>query len=186
MSTRNEAGIAIRDPVDAFKQSVHDAASDHPHSGDGGSGRGGACVTSSWMPDWAWGLPLLTFTVVVHVCALLITAMMLLRGGPLAKASHFVIFVAIAALAASVYLALDAAAWALLYLFLGASADWRAAMLYSLGAITSYGHASVFLEDRWQLLGAIEAVNGMILFGLTTAFLFAAIERVWPLRGRLT
>ncbi len=55
-------------------------------------------------------------------------------------------------------------------------------MLYSLGAITSYGHAPVFLEGRWRLLGAIEAVNGMILFGLTTAFLFAAIHEVWPLR----
>jgi hypothetical protein len=48
--------------------------------------------------------------------------------------------------------------------------------------MTSYGHADVYLEDRWQLLGAIEAVNGVILFGLTTAFLFAAIQQVWPLR----
>jgi len=55
-------------------------------------------------------------------------------------------------------------------------------MLYSLGAMTSYGHADVYLEDRWRLLGAIEAVNGLILFGLTTAFLYAAIHQVWPLR----
>ncbi len=55
-------------------------------------------------------------------------------------------------------------------------------MLYSLGAITSYGHADVYLADRWRLLSAIEAVNGLILFGLTTAFLYAAIHQVWPLR----
>ena len=55
-------------------------------------------------------------------------------------------------------------------------------MLYSLGAMTSYGHADVYLEDRWRLLGTIEAVNGLILFGLTTAFLYAAIHQVWPLR----
>jgi hypothetical protein len=55
-------------------------------------------------------------------------------------------------------------------------------MLYSLGAITSYGHAGVFLEDRWKLLGAIEAMNGLILFGLTTAFLFSAIEEIRPTR----
>ena len=58
----------------------------------------------------------------------------------------------------------------------------RAAKLYSVNAITSYGHADVYLEGRWQLLGAIEAVNGVILFGLTAAFLFAAIQEVWPLR----
>jgi hypothetical protein len=85
--------------------------------------------------------------------------------------------VAFAALATAVYLAIEAAAWAVLYLWLGALAAWAPAMLYSLEAITSLGHAQVYLDDRWQLLGAIEAVNGLILFGLTTAFLFAAIQR---------
>lgn len=96
--------------------------------------------------------------------------------------SRFVVFVALVALASAVYLGLEAAAWAGLYLWLGALPAWQAAMLYSLGAITSYGHAPIFLEDRWRLLGAIEAVNGLILFGLTTAFLYAAIHAVWPLR----
>ena len=97
------------------------------------------------------------------------------------KASHFVIFVAFAALASAVYLAIEAAAWAVLYLWLGALPAWAPAMLYSLEAITSFGHAQIYLADRWQLLGAIEAVNGLILFGLTTAFLFAAIQQVWAI-----
>lgn len=57
-------------------------------------------------------------------------------------------------------------------------------MLYSLSALTSYGHADVFLKEKWQLMGALEALNGMLLFGLTTAFLFAMIQRVWPLGSR--
>ena len=98
-------------------------------------------------------------------------------------ASLLVIFVGLAALASTVYLALEASAWAVLYLWVGALPAWTPAMLYSLRAITSYGHADVYLEDRWRLLGAIEAVNGLILFGLTTAFLYAAIQQVWPLRS---
>ncbi len=97
-------------------------------------------------------------------------------------ASRFVILVALAALACAVYLGLEAAAWAGLYLWVGASPTWRDAMLYSLGAMSAYGHAEVYLEERWRLLGAIEAVNGLILFGLTPAFLYAAIHEVWPLR----
>jgi hypothetical protein len=54
--------------------------------------------------------------------------------------------------------------------------------LYPSDPRTCPGHADVYLEDRWHLLGAIEAVNGVILFGLTTAFLYAAIHEVWPLR----
>ncbi len=46
--------------------------------------------------------------------------------------------------------------------------------------MTAYGHANLFLKDRWQLMGALEALNGMLLFGLTTAFLFSMIQRVWP------
>jgi hypothetical protein len=44
------------------------------------------------------------------------------------------------------------------------------AMLYSLSAMTAYGHANIYLLQHWQFSGALEALNGMILFGLTTAF----------------
>jgi hypothetical protein len=30
----------------------------------------------------------------------------------------------------------------------------------------------------------LEALNGMLLFGLTTAFLFAMIQEVWPIAIR--
>jgi hypothetical protein len=75
--------------------------------------------------------------------------------------------------------ALEVGIWAVCYEFLGALPDFRSAMLYSLGAMTTFGSASVDLESRWTLLGAIEALNGWLLFGLTTAFLFAVIQRVW-------
>jgi len=57
-------------------------------------------------------------------------------------------------------------------------------MLYSLSAMTTYGHADVFLATHWQLMGAIEALNGMMLFGLSTAFLFAVLRDHWPTRLR--
>ena len=61
--------------------------------------------------------------------------------------------------------------------------DTKSAMLYSLNAITSYGHANLFLEDKWQLMGALEALNGELLFGLTAAFLFAMIREAWQLES---
>jgi hypothetical protein len=79
---------------------------------------------------------------------------------------------------------LEAALWAVAYLVLGALPDLRSAMLYSLSSMTAYGHANVYLEDHWQLMGALEALNGIILFGMTTAFLFSSIQRVWPLGHR--
>jgi hypothetical protein len=65
--------------------------------------------------------------------------------------------------------------WALAYLALGALTNARAAMLYSFNAITSFGHTSIGLADHWQLMGALEALNGILLFGVSTAFLFRLI-----------
>jgi hypothetical protein len=85
------------------------------------------------------------------------------------------------ALLATLLHGIEAAIWAGAYRFLGALPDNRSAMLYSLSAMTTYGHDNLHLEDHWKLMGALEALNGMLLFGLSTAFLFAMIQRVWPL-----
>jgi hypothetical protein len=74
---------------------------------------------------------------------------------------------------------IEALGWAIAYHLLGATINFKSAMLYSTSAITSYGHASLYLEPRWQLLGTLEALDGWIVFGLTTAFLFAVIQKAW-------
>lgn len=77
----------------------------------------------------------------------------------------------------------EAQVWATAYWLLGALPDYSSAMLYSLNAMTSYGHTSLYLERRWELMGALEALNGMLLFGLSTAFLFNMIRNVWVTYG---
>lgn len=72
----------------------------------------------------------------------------------------------------------EAFIWACAYRFLGALPNLRFSMLYSLNAMTSYGHTNLALLDHWHLMGALEALNGWLLFGLTTAFLFAVLEKV--------
>ena len=54
-------------------------------------------------------------------------------------------------------------------------------MLYSLNAMTSYGHEPIQLKAEWQMMGALESLNGMLLLGFTTAFLFSMIQAVLPL-----
>ena len=92
----------------------------------------------------------------------------------------FAVAVVAIVLLVTVLPALESGAWAFAYVALGASPDFRIAMLYSLSAMTSYGHADIVLEPHWQLMGALEALNGMILFGLTTAFLFSVLQSGWP------
>jgi hypothetical protein len=49
--------------------------------------------------------------------------------------------------------------------------------------MTTFGHADVYLEGRWQFMGVIEALTGWLVFGLTTAFLFGMIQKVRSLES---
>jgi hypothetical protein len=98
--------------------------------------------------------------------------------------SVFAIVMGIATLLVTLLHAIEAGIWAGAYRALGAIADNKSAILYSLSAMSTYGHADLHLGAHWQLMGALEALNGMILFGLTTAFLYGMIHRVWPVENR--
>jgi len=87
-------------------------------------------------------------------------------------------------LLATVLHAIEAGLWAVAYQLLDALPDYKSAMLYSLNAITSYGHTALDLKELWYLMGALEALNGWLLFGLTTAFLFAVIDNAWSLESK--
>jgi hypothetical protein len=139
----------------------------------------------SWNGNWAWALPLIVLTLILHVVGLALINLRMVRtiGAIQKRRQFFPMFVsvmAVTALLATLLLAFEATLWAAAYRSLGALPDGRMALLYSLNAFTSYGHTDLALAPHWRLMGALEALNGMLLFGLTTAFLYGHIRQVWP------
>ena len=146
-------------------------------------------VSEAWSNNWAWGLPLVVLTVLAHAFGVVLIHDRVVLELPLilrARRSSMVlaILMAVSVLLLTGLHAAEASAWAAAYVALGARPDFASAMLYSLSAMTSYGHATVFLAEHWRLMGAIEALNGMMLFGLSTAFLFGVLREHWPTRPR--
>ena len=144
-----------------------------------------------WSADWAWGLPLIVLTVVIHVLGLgLINQRILSVYYGVKERRHpsatFVVVMGATTLSATILHAAEGIIWAAAYRLLGAIPDAPSAVLYSLNAMTSYGNADLALDAHWQLMGAMEALNGWLLFGLTTAFLFGMIDKVWSLGGKGT
>jgi hypothetical protein len=142
----------------------------------------------AWYPDWIWGLPLIVLTSVIHIVGinLLVEKVERVQNAFAVRDNHRVVSVVIIAVALwliCVLLAIEALIWAAVYTLIGALPDYGSAVLYSLGAMTTYGHATLLLERRWQLLGALEALNGVLLFGVTVAGL-TEIQRGRSLRGR--
>jgi hypothetical protein len=139
----------------------------------------------TWSASWAWGLPLIVLTVVVHVVGLgLINRRVIGISAGNAVQRHpstlFILVMGATTLSATILHGIEVVIWAGVYRLLGALPNDQMAVLYSLNAMTSYGHEETFLEAHWQLMGAMEALNGWLLFGLTTAFLFGIIQK-WSL-----
>ena len=138
-----------------------------------------------WSFDWAWSLPLIAITVIIHAFGLgyinsLVSKVFNSNGKGRLPESRSVMIMGGSALSATILHGFEAAIWASAFTLLNALPDRKSAMLYSLSAMTTYGHNDIHLERKWQLMGALEALNGWILFGLTAAFLFNVIQRIWP------
>jgi hypothetical protein len=143
-----------------------------------------ARIATDWGLDWAWGLPLILVTVVFHAYGLGLlnkeVSKKLNDARRLPNFSSVSIFViGGTALSATILHAIESFIWAGTFRLLGALPDIKSATLYSLNAMTSYGHANLYLAARWQMIGALEALDGWILFGLTTAFLFSVVQKAW-------
>jgi hypothetical protein len=143
----------------------------------------------AWSNNWAWGLPIIVLTVLVHAFGLVVIRHRVVLELPSllgARRSEVVLAVLMTAtvLLLTVLHAAEATAWAGAYVVLGARPDFPSAMLYSLNAMTSFGHVDLYLANHWRLMGAIEALNGTMLFGLSTAFLFLVLSDHWPTRRR--
>jgi hypothetical protein len=138
-----------------------------------------------WSAAWLWSLPLLIVTVVIHAFSLRMIdrrVSFVLDGSArnrLLRMASWLIM-PVVGLCAAILHGSEGAIWAAAYVLLRALPDRKSAMLYSMNAMTAYGHVDLQLEQHWQLMGALEALNGLILFGLTTAFLFMVMQRVWP------
>jgi len=146
-------------------------------------------AAEAWSNNWAWGLPLIASTVLAYgVGLVLVQKHIVLRlsqeFGDRRSVVAFAFVAASSALLLTILLAVEAGVRAAAYVALGALPDFASAMLYSLSAMTSYGHANVYLAEHWQLMGALEALNGMMLFGLTTAFLVSVLQSNWPVQLR--
>jgi hypothetical protein len=137
---------------------------------------------SVWNGNWAWSLPLIVITVIFHVIGLVFINERVIRTKRFLKKGRgfltFALILGAATLAAILLHATEAAIWAVVYELLGALPDGKSAVLYSLSAMTTYGHEHFGLANHWQLMGSLEALNGMILFGLTTAFLYGMIREL--------
>jgi voltage-gated potassium channel Kch len=73
---------------------------------------------------------------------------------------------------------IESALWAAAYVWMGALESFEEAMYFSTVTFTTLGFGDVTLAERWRLVSAFEAANGTMLFGWSTALIFAVVQRI--------
>ena len=97
--------------------------------------------------------------------------------------ANFILLQSVAALLVFAHL-VNIALWALLLCLCGEFAGFEAAYYHSAVNYSSLGYGDIVMSTRWRLLGPLETIDGMMMFGISTALVFALLARLIDRRLR--
>ena len=141
-------------------------------------------------PGWLWGLSLIVLTIVIHATAVVMLAFagvrirvrLETRGLKVWSTIAILIgLIGVIGLLLAVVHGIECVIWAAAYLWLGALDSPMDALLFSLDSMSTRGASGLTLQRPWQMMGALEAVDGMLLFGVSTAYLFSVMQVYWSM-----
>ena len=72
--------------------------------------------------------------------------------------------------------------WALFYLRRELFPNFETSLYFSLSSYTTIGYGDVVLPQNWRMVGGIEGLSGVLLCGLSAAFLFAYVTVLFQIR----
>jgi hypothetical protein len=130
----------------------------------------------------AVGTALSLVTIVIHASAVTAIVQFIRRERRLGRAGggfwrDLIIVIQVTFLALIAH-TVEGAVWALAFMACGQFPNFAAAFYQSAENYTTLGYGDVIMSPSWKLLGPLEASNGMLMFGVSTAVLFAVIQRL--------
>jgi ion channel len=127
-------------------------------------------------------LPLLfgfgTFVCTIFILALVFSVIMRLiewyiQKGHVSSISHNILAISVTVILILISHICSIVLWAWVFILLGEFGSFETAFYFSGVSYTTLGYGDIILSKAWRLLGPLEAVNGVIMFGWTTAMIFA-------------
>jgi len=142
---------------------------------------------ATWDASSIWSVALIGATITLHASGVVLIAMAIDRVNDASRQRHpflqsrpgAVAVIVCAALSLVILHAIECIMWAIAYVHLGALPSPADAELYSVDSMTTRGSTGLMLERQWRMMGAAESGDGMLLFGVSTAFLFSLMRHIW-------
>jgi hypothetical protein len=121
-------------------------------------------------------------TIFIHALAVAGTVNFVRREKKLGRVgAGFWIHLAIVVLAISfafVAHLIEIAVWAVLFVICGEFKEFGISYYFSAVNYTTLGYGDLIMSPSWKLLGPLEAADGALMFGVSTAIIFAVIVRL--------
>ena len=121
----------------------------------------------------------------IHVSVIVVFAQFLLRKLPvetLTRLRHQALVLVLVFGVVTLLSLVEAGIWAGFYYFRELFPDFETSFYFSLGTYSTIGYGDVVLPQRWRLLGGIEGISGVLLCGLSAAFVFAVLNTLFQSR----
>ena len=74
--------------------------------------------------------------------------------------------------------------WGALFVFLGEFSELHDAVYHSAVNFASLGYGDIVMSKHWKLLGPLEAINGVLMLGMTSAALMVILQQLLKLHFR--
>jgi len=125
-------------------------------------------------------------TILIHSVTLGVTIRFFRREQRLGRVGQMVsinleIFVLAISFAFIAHL-IEIALWAGLFVICGEFKSFELAYYHSAVNYTTLGYGDLIMTPRWKLLGPLEAADGALMFGVSTAMVFAVAQRLMHAR----
>ena len=130
-----------------------------------------------------YGTLIISVIVIFHIAGLILLAMFIKKLDeiyPLFKTNlgrFYLLLISVFVIIA--IHTVEAWSWAYVYMYLGEFTDLEEALYFSVVTSTTLGYGDITLSPEWQLVSTFEAMGGLLLFGVSTAFLIAVTRRLF-------
>lgn len=122
---------------------------------------------------------LLAVCVVIHAVGLTLALRWLRRRPPFLEGNFLLstwILIRVAGWTLLLHM-LEISLWAFFYRWKECMPDLDSAFYFSAVTYTTTGYGDLVLPESWRMVGAVEALTGILMCGWSTAFFFAVVSR---------
>jgi voltage-gated potassium channel len=118
--------------------------------------------------------------VLIHLCGLAILTRLLRSHSRMMRSVRIVPFTLLSGALIGIVAVHTVEIWlyAAAYLGLGAFRHFEGALYFSTSTYATIGYGDVLLPHEWRIFGAIEGPVGVIMLGLSTAYLVSLLARL--------